>query len=95
MNGNLSEQEPENRLRNDLEALEYSPIPVDSILLGYLESGSFDQEGFKTALPSLTALQSQHQSPIKYLGGQFNALIDSSIYAAQTRVSGRKGLSGN
>jgi len=57
----LPTKELENPFRGDLEALDYNAVPVDSILLEYLESGRFDQEAFKAALPDLTALHNEEE----------------------------------
>jgi hypothetical protein len=53
----ISANKPENPFRHDLEALGYSPLPVDPLLLEFLDSGDFDQEKFESLLPDLAALE--------------------------------------
>jgi hypothetical protein len=57
--GDISANKPENPFRDDLEALDYSPLPVDPLLLEFLDSGDFDQEKFESLRPGLAALEKE------------------------------------
>jgi hypothetical protein len=49
--------EPENPFRADLEALDYNPLPIDSVVLDFLNTGDLDTKGFEASLPDLKALE--------------------------------------
>ncbi len=57
--GDVSANEPENPFRDDLESLDYTQLPVDPVLLEFLDSGYFDQGKFESELPNLAALESE------------------------------------
>lgn len=70
----------ENPFRGELEALEYTSLPVDHLLLEFLNSGSFDQEKFDSILPNLAALhaeedfQKQEDAISAFIWGKFALL---------------------
>jgi hypothetical protein len=92
----LSTKEPENPFRNDLEALDYNAIPVDPILLGYLESGSFNQDAFKATLPSLTALHieeeyhKQREAVSASIWGKFSRLDSQELDRIEQILDGEQ-----
>jgi hypothetical protein len=49
--------EPENPFRSDLEALDYNPLPIDSVVLDFLNTGDLDTKSFEASLPDLEALE--------------------------------------
>ena len=49
--------ETENPFRGDLEALDYNPLPIDSVVLDFLNTGDLDTKGFEASLPDLKALE--------------------------------------
>jgi hypothetical protein len=51
------ELEPENPFRPDLEAVDYDPLPIDSVVLDFLNTGDLDTKGFEASLPDLKALE--------------------------------------
>lgn len=57
--GDISANEPENPFRDDLESLDYAQLPVDSILLEFLDSGYFDQGKFESEFPNFAALNAE------------------------------------
>ena len=88
-NREASEIEPENPFHKDLEALNYSPLPVDPVLLEFLDVGSFDVEQFQTSLPDLTAVHAESEYLRSAWRGQRRRLPTmGSIYEHVQRGTG-------
>jgi hypothetical protein len=87
-------EEPENPFRWDLESLDYSALSVDPILLAFLESGIFDESGFKAVLPDLAALhaeekfQRQREAISASIWGKFEPLTPDELGLIRSLLDG-------
>jgi hypothetical protein len=86
--------EPENPFRSDLEALVYNPLPIDSVVLDFLNTGNLDTEGFEASLPDLEALEVERkfreriEAIAASIWGKFGSFTADEIARLQSLLDG-------
>lgn len=88
------ELEPENPFRPDLEAVDYDPLPIDSVVLDFLNTGDLDTKGFEASLPDLKALEvgrefrERLEAISASIWGKFGSLTADELARPQSLLDG-------